>query len=72
MTKTVEADPLIEVVRGEVTEIPADGIVIIAAGPLASDALSGEIEKICPGHLSFYDAAAPDSLGGEPRYVLRV
>ena len=25
----------------------------------ASDALSGEIEKICPGHLSFYDAAAP-------------
>ena len=59
VTKTVEDDPLIEVVRGEVTEIPANGIVIIAAGPLASDALSGEIEKICPGHLSFYDAAAP-------------
>ena len=59
VTKTVEEDPLIDVVRGEVTEIPADGVVIIAAGPLASDALSNEIEKICPGHLSFYDAAAP-------------
>ena len=59
VTKTVEEDPLIDIVRGEVTEIPADGVVIIAAGPLASDALSNEIEKICPGHLSFYDAAAP-------------
>ena len=59
VTKTVEEDPLIDIVRGEVTEIPADGVVIIAAGPLASDALSNEIEKICPGRLSFYDAAAP-------------
>ena len=59
VTKTVEEDPLIDIVRGEVTEIPTDGVVIIAAGPLASDALSNEIEKICPGHLSFYDAAAP-------------
>ena len=59
VTKTVEEDPLIDIVRGEMTEIPADGVVIIAAGPLASDALSNEIEKICPGHLSFYDAAAP-------------
>ena len=59
VTKTVEEDPLIDIVRGEVTKIPADGVVIIAAGPLASDALSNEIEKICPGHLSFYDAAAP-------------
>ena len=59
VTKTVEEDPLIDIVRGEVTEIPEDGVVIISAGPLASDALSNEIEKICPGHLSFYDAAAP-------------
>ena len=40
VTKTVEEDPLIDIVRGEVAEIPADGVVIIAAGPLASDALS--------------------------------
>ncbi len=59
VTSVIESDPLIEIVRGEVTEIPADGIVIVAAGPLASEALSERIEELCPGHLSFYDAAAP-------------
>lgn len=59
VTSVIENDPLIDIVRGEVTEIPQDGIVIIAAGPLASQALSEKIEDLCPGHLSFYDAAAP-------------
>ena len=59
VTSVIESDPLIEIVRGEVTEIPADGTVIVAAGPLASEALSERIEELCPGHLSFYDAAAP-------------
>lgn len=60
VTRTVENDPLITVVRGEVTEIPADGVVIIAAGPLVSPALAAEISKLCgSSFLSFYDAAAP-------------
>ena len=59
VTRVIESDPLIEIVRGEVTEIPADGTVIVAAGPLASEALSESIEELCPGHLNFYDAAAP-------------
>ena len=33
--------------------------VIVAAGPLASDALSEDITKLCGDRLSFYDAAAP-------------
>ena len=48
----------ITLVREEVTEIP-DGNVIIAAGPLASEALSEKIAEISGGCLSFYDAAAP-------------
>lgn len=59
VTKCIEDDPLIEVIREEVTEIPREGIVIVAAGPLASDALSDDIQKLCGDRLSFYDAAAP-------------
>ena len=59
VTEKISSDPLIELKREELTHIPSDCKVIVAAGPLASDALSAEIERICPGHLSFYDAAAP-------------
>lgn len=59
VTDAVEAEPLIEVIREEVTEIPDEGIVIIAAGPLASDSISECIRKRCGDNLSFYDAAAP-------------
>lgn len=59
ITEKIESNPLIELVRGEVTEIP-DTPVIIAAGPLASDAISEKIAELCGGNgLSFYDAAAP-------------
>ena len=59
VTAAIESDPLIELVREEVTEIPREGIVIVAAGPLASDALSADITRLCGDRLSFYDAAAP-------------
>lgn len=59
VTKEIEEDPLIEVVREEVTAIPTDRCVIVAAGPLASEALSAEIERLCGKRLSFFDAAAP-------------
>lgn len=55
----VEADPLIELVRQEVREIP-DGVSVIAAGPLCSDALAADIRRRVGGAgLSFFDAAAP-------------
>ncbi len=60
VTQMIKAHPLIEVVEGEVTQIPQEGLVVIATGPLTSDALSKAIlEKIGRGYLSFFDAAAP-------------
>lgn len=59
VTREIENDPLIEIIREEITRIPDEGVVIVAAGPLASDALSEDIKKRCGGGLSFFDAAAP-------------
>lgn len=62
ITEKVRSHPLITVEAAEVTDIPSDGITMIATGPLTSDALSHAIsEKICgtDGKLHFYDAAAP-------------
>ena len=59
VTERIEGEPLITVLRAEVTDIPSDGAVIIAAGPLASDALSQSIAREFGGFLSFFDAAAP-------------
>lgn len=52
--------PHITVIEEEVTQIPADGEVIIATGPLTSDALSEAIANMEGlSTLHFYDAAAP-------------
>ncbi len=60
ITKSIENDENITLIREEITEIPEDGIVIIAAGPLVSDALAQKIGELCgKDFLSFYDAAAP-------------
>ena len=59
VTKMIEENENITLIRREVTEIPADGTVIVAAGPLASDSISKEISALCSGNLSFFDAAAP-------------
>lgn len=58
VTKKILSRKEITVIREEVTEIP-EGNVIIAAGPLASEALSEKIRELCGGNLSFFDAAAP-------------
>ena len=59
ITRAMEEHENIRIVRGEVTEIP-EGNVIIATGPLTSDALAEKIAQL-PGlkTLNFYDAAAP-------------
>ena len=60
VTEKIRSHPNITVVPGEVTAIP-EGNVIIASGPLTSDALAAAIaEKLGEGHtLNFFDAAAP-------------
>lgn len=58
-TEHIRSHPLITVVQEEVTEIPEDGITIVATGPLTSDALAEKIARLCGGCLSFFDAAAP-------------
>jgi methylenetetrahydrofolate--tRNA-(uracil-5-)-methyltransferase len=60
LTKAIEAHPLITLRRQEITEIPADRIVVIASGPLTSDTLAEKIAALTGrGHLYFYDAIAP-------------
>jgi len=60
VTKTLKAEALIEFIEGEVTEIPKEGLVLIASGPLTSDGLYAEIQKLTgEDHLSFFDAIAP-------------
>ena len=60
VTKKIEENPYIELIRKEVIEIPNEEIVIIATGPLTSDNLSSEISKLTGSDkLHFYDAAAP-------------
>ena len=57
--KLVGQSPLIEVVRGEVCEVP-EGRCVVAAGPLCSDALAASLSKLVGAEsLSFFDAAAP-------------
>ena len=60
VTEKVRSHPNITVIEEEVTEIP-EGPVIIASGPLTSDALSEAIGRYFgeTGYLHFFDAAAP-------------
>ena len=60
VTEKIRSHPLITVVEGEVTEIPAPP-VIIATGPLTSEAMSEAIRSYFGGqeYLNFFDAAAP-------------
>lgn len=64
VTDAVSENPLIEVVRDEVTSLSSfvdtDQRVIVAAGPLCSDALAADIASLVGAEsLSFFDAAAP-------------
>ena len=60
VTQKIRSHPLITVVEEEVTEVP-EGPVIIATGPLTSDAMSDAIGKYFgeTDYLHFFDAAAP-------------
>ena len=60
VTEKVRSHPNITVIPGEVTEVP-EGEVIIASGPLTSDALAEKLQSLLGEHsdLHFFDAAAP-------------
>jgi methylenetetrahydrofolate--tRNA-(uracil-5-)-methyltransferase len=59
----IAAEPRIRVIREEVTQLDetdASTLNILATGPLTSDAMSREIERITgSGHLAFYDSISP-------------
>jgi methylenetetrahydrofolate--tRNA-(uracil-5-)-methyltransferase len=60
VTEALAASRQIEIVRDEVREIPPDGAVVIATGPLTSEALDREIGKLLGTEdLYFYDSIAP-------------
>lgn len=61
ITEQIKKHPGITVAEGEVTALPAEGNVIVATGPLTSEALSAEIAGLFPDskYLNFFDAAAP-------------
>jgi methylenetetrahydrofolate--tRNA-(uracil-5-)-methyltransferase len=62
ISEAIAAEPLIRVFREEVTRLDfdEDALTIVATGPLTSDALSAEIERITgSGHLAFYDSISP-------------
>ncbi len=61
VTEKIKNHPCITVVEGEVTEIPSEENVVIATGPLTSEALSEKIAGLFPNsrYLNFFDAAAP-------------
>ena len=60
VTEEIEKNENIEIIREEVTKINEDEYTIIATGPLTSDVLYEEIQKLIKeDSLHFYDAAAP-------------
>jgi methylenetetrahydrofolate--tRNA-(uracil-5-)-methyltransferase len=64
LTETLDSHPLITLNRAEITEIPADGITVIATGPLTSPALAEAIQQFTGlDYLSFFDAASPIIVG---------
>lgn len=61
VTAAVEAEPLVQIVHEEVTDLQAlPGTVIVASGPLTSPALFASIQQLLQqDYLHFFDAAAP-------------
>ena len=59
VSEAILGDPNIEYIPGEITDIPSDGVTIIATGPLTHDALAHAITGRFGESLRFFDAAAP-------------
>lgn len=60
VSRRIEAEPNITVVREELKAIPSQGKVIVASGPLTSDALAADIAQLTGStRLYFYDSISP-------------
>ncbi|HFC98046.1 MAG TPA: methylenetetrahydrofolate--tRNA-(uracil(54)-C(5))-methyltransferase (FADH(2)-oxidizing) TrmFO [Thermosulfurimonas dismutans] len=60
VTRRLEEHPLVEIVREEVSRIPPEGLVIVATGPLTSEALAQDLKRLTgEDYFHFYDAIAP-------------
>ncbi|MFH2012654.1 MAG: methylenetetrahydrofolate--tRNA-(uracil(54)-C(5))-methyltransferase (FADH(2)-oxidizing) TrmFO [Pseudomonadota bacterium] len=60
ITRALEGMDNVKIIREEVSKIPEDALIIIATGPLTSEALGDEIKELTgEGSLYFYDAIAP-------------
>jgi len=60
VTAILEAERRVSIVREEVSEIPADGVLILAVGPMVSESLAAAIGRLTgQDHLYFFDAIAP-------------
>ncbi len=74
VTSALEGNPLIEIRRQEVRAVPRDAVVVLATGPLTSEALSEDIAGLTgAAHLYFYDAISPivDAETVDPDKVFR-
>ena len=60
ITEHLENHPNVEIIREEVREIPSEGFVIVASGPLSSESLAASIQReLGSEFLNFFDAVAP-------------
>lgn len=60
ITEILKNHPDITVINGEVTALPAEGISVVATGPLTSEAFAAYLQELAgEDYLYFYDAAAP-------------
>ena len=60
VTESLCGSPLVEIRREEMAAVPEDGIVVVASGPLTSDALVRDIARLTgSARLYFYDSISP-------------
>lgn len=64
VTAELSAHPRIEIVRAEALRVPAQRPCVIASGPLTSETLAADVQRLTGSeHLSFFDAIAPVVVG---------
>ncbi len=64
LSETLAQHPLIDLQRQEVQQIPEDEIVVLATGPLTSEALADDLQRLTGRqYMSFFDAASPIVVG---------
>ncbi|MBN2333426.1 MAG: methylenetetrahydrofolate--tRNA-(uracil(54)-C(5))-methyltransferase (FADH(2)-oxidizing) TrmFO [Deltaproteobacteria bacterium] len=59
VTEAITSQPMITLVRREISQLPAEALVIVATGPLTSEPLTASLAGLVGEQLHFYDATAP-------------